>query len=86
MGDWKLYSFNDNGQFYHDPESITHPSENIVRVWERMNFTEKGVINWLGQLGKGYENLSQTEALHEIDCAQKKQRILSLTYYDKGEK
>lgn len=52
-------------------------------MWERINFTEKGIINWVGQLGKDYENLSHIKAWHEVDCVEKKQRVLSLTFYDK---
>jgi hypothetical protein len=31
--DWKLLYEADIGEYFYDAESITHPSENIVRVW-----------------------------------------------------
>jgi hypothetical protein len=40
--DWKLLGTNEQISTYYDAQSITHPSENIVRVWTRMDFTEKG--------------------------------------------
>ncbi len=43
---------------YYDAQSITRPSKNIVRVWVKWDYTEKGVIENVKRLGKKYENLS----------------------------
>ena len=51
-GDWKFLYFYDYSSDYYDAQSITHPSKNIVRVWTRSDFTEKGKIDAVGRLGK----------------------------------
>jgi hypothetical protein len=80
--DWKLYVTNELYWAYYDAQSITRPSKNIVRVWTKNNFTEKGVLNWVGDLGKKYENLSYTKVLMEINCVENKLRRLSGSCYD----
>lgn len=81
--DWSLYASDKDGSYYLDAQSITRPSKNIVRVWEKWNFTEKGVMHLLEKFGEKYQNLSHTIFLNEVDCIEKKLRNLSLTYYDK---
>ena len=80
--DWKLYDSNENYLGYYDAQDITRPSKNIVRVWVKWDYTEKGVIEWVGKLGKKYENLSHLKNLSEINCVEKTVRILSMIYYD----
>jgi len=85
--DWKLYSFSDNvGHNYYDAQSITRPSKNIVRVWERTNYTEKGVMDWVGKFGEKFANLSYSISLEETNCAEKTYRFLSGHYYDNSGK
>ena len=84
--DWKLYFVHEIILNYYDAQSITRPSKNIVRVWTRSNYTEKGVIDIVGRLGKKYENLSDSTTLWEINCLEKKCRFLSIAYHNnKGE-
>jgi hypothetical protein len=80
--DWKYYNSNEMYLTQYYTKNITHPSKNIVRVWERWNLTERGVIDCVGKLGKKYENVSHLIILWEINCAEKKSRSLSETSYD----
>jgi len=80
--DWKLYNSNDKFLSYYDAQSITRPSENIARVWVRRDYTEKGVSDWVENVGKKYENLNHAIILREINCAEKKSHRLSSTMYD----
>jgi hypothetical protein len=80
--EWKFYGSSEKVFYYYDTQSITHPSKDIVRVWERWDYTEKGVLDKVGKFGKEYENLSHTIFLWEINCSEKKDRGLSLTHYD----
>jgi len=80
--DWEYYGGCDNYLAYYDAQSITRTSKNIARVWVRWDWTEKGVINCVGSLGKKYENLSHSIYLMEINCEEKMTHELSLTYYD----
>jgi hypothetical protein len=79
--EWKLFSANDEYWGYYDAQSITRPSKNIVRFWTKSVWTEKGVLSWVKDSGKKYENLSHTIYLQEINCAEKKIRRLSVTQY-----
>ncbi|MGA2516898.1 MAG: surface-adhesin E family protein [Thermodesulfobacteriota bacterium] len=84
--DWKLYSTYENFLKYYDVQSVTRPSKNIVRVWERINYTDKGVTWWVMKHGPGFKDVSFSTVLNEINCIEKKLRILSLIIYDnKGE-
>jgi hypothetical protein len=80
--DWKIYYSNEMYSGYYDVQSITHPSQNIVRVWVMYDYTKKGLLYMVEKLGEKYENLGYSKNLWEIDCLEKKFRILSLFYYD----
>jgi len=81
--DWRLYFSGDYGDHYYDTESITHPSKNILRVWEKWVFTEQGVIQMVTEVGEKYKTLSFQIVLSEVDCAEKKFRGLSINSYSK---
>ena len=80
--DWKLYGSTENHKAYYDTQSITHPSKNIVKVYLKWDYTKKGVMNWVNDYGKEYENISHSIFLHEINCVENKLRRLSATNYD----
>lgn len=80
--DWKLYDSNEKFSSSYDAQGITHPSKNIVRVWTKWDYTEKGVRDYVEKLGKKYENLSLSIVLWEINCIEKKSRFLSSISYD----
>lgn len=81
--DWKQYALNDRIVFYYDAESITRPSREIVRVWEKRIYTEKGIIDAVKELGKKYKDMSFKRVLYEFHCADKKVNILSQVWYSK---
>jgi len=83
--DWKLYDSCERYLCYYDTQNITQPSKNIVRVWEKWDYTEKGVIDFMSHMekfGSKYRNLSYLKFLEEINCLEGTYRSLSLTYYD----
>jgi hypothetical protein len=79
--DWKLYAKTDLYECFYDAENVTEPSENIVRVWTKLEYTERGIAGIVKEFGKHYESLSYSLRLWEINCAEKRQRILSITEY-----
>jgi hypothetical protein len=81
--DWMFYGRNDKYLCFYDRKGISHPSENIVEVSEKQDYTNIGVNFMVEKLGKKYENLSHLITLWQISCADKKFRFLSLTYYSK---
>ncbi len=81
--DWRLYGRDGERIRYYDAERITRPSKDIVRVWIRFEYTDKGVIEMVRNYVKKYENIGQQIALEEINCLEKAWRNLSLTHYSK---
>lgn len=81
--DWMFYGGTDQYACFYDVKSIGHSSENIVEVSEKQNYTNKGVIFMVEELGKKYEHLSHSITVWQINCADKKFRFLSLTHYSK---
>ncbi len=79
--DWKIYAGTDEGQFYYDEASITHPSPDAVHFRHKVIFSEKGIRRFVEALGKDYENLSYSISVREILCAEKKVRSLGVIYY-----
>jgi len=83
--DWRIYAKPESGigVYYYDADGITRPSKNIVRVWEKVVYSAKGVKRYVEESGKRYENLSHSLNLWEFDCVEKKERILQTTEYSK---
>jgi hypothetical protein len=79
--DWRLISSTDSYKCFYNAEDITRSSKDIVGVWARLEYTEKGISGIVKEFGKHYENLSYSLELWEIDCVKKKQRFLSITEY-----
>jgi hypothetical protein len=81
--DWVFYGKTDKYSCFYDVKSISHPSKNFVKVLEKQDYTKTGVNFIVEELGKKYENLSHLITLWQINCADKKFRFLSLTYYSR---
>lgn len=80
--DWVLYTTSPDGCcYYYDPQSIRRVSEDIVRVWEKIVYSEK----YIKKLGPKYFELSFDISLVEYNCSEKKYRLLSLSEYSKNE-
>jgi hypothetical protein len=79
--DWKFFSSTDSYEGFYYADNMTHPSKNIVRVWIKLEYTEKGVTGMVKEFGKHYEPLSYSLQLWEIDCLAKKQNILLVKDY-----
>ncbi len=84
--DWRFYGRTDKYSCFYDVKSISRPSENIVEVSEKQDYTNKGIDFMVEGLGEKYKNLSHSITLWQINCADKKFRFLSLTYYSKEKK
>ena len=80
-GDWKFFSSTDLYECFYYAENMTRSHKNIVRVWIKLEYTEKGIAENVKMFGKDYENLSYSLQFWEIDCPVKNQRILSINQY-----
>jgi len=79
--DWKLFAETPLYECFYDREDTTPSSKNIVDVWTKLEYTEKGIAGIVKRYGKHYADLSYSLELWEINCAEKKDRILSITEY-----
>jgi len=83
--DWRLYAKTDLYECFYDAENMIGSPENIVEVWTKSEFTGRGVAETVKKFGKHYQNLSYSLELWQINCARKKQRLLSYTAYSAEE-
>jgi len=84
--DWVRYGKRRIGSYYYNQQSVTRQSEDIVRAWNKIVFTKKGVEKIVERLGKSYENAGYDISLKEINCTDKTQRSISSNIYSrKGE-
>lgn len=91
--DWKKYAENERILCCYDAESLTHydggslsqPSKNIIKVWVRFEYTNIGKTDPV--LVKKFRNkvdkLDNSKSLYEINCVDRKYRILESIYYSK---
>jgi hypothetical protein len=79
--DWKLFAETDLYECFYDAEDTTPSSKNIVDVWAKLEYTKKGITGIVKEFGKHYADLSYSLELWEINCGEKKDRILSITEY-----
>jgi len=82
--DWKYFGSAKDGLYFYDPQSITRPSENIVRVWTKTSYNEMGVKEWVKEHGTSLEKLDNLVVLIEINCADKTLRFLQSACYSKN--
>jgi hypothetical protein len=78
---WKYFSATDWYKGFYYAENMTRSYKDIVRVWIKLEYTEKGIAEYVKEFGNDYENLGYSLQLWEIDCPARKQRILSIHQY-----
>ena len=79
--DWRLYAKTDLHECFYNAENMIRSSRDIVEGWTKLEYTERGIIETVKKFGKYYENLSYSLELWEINCTEKKHRLLSVTLY-----
>ncbi len=79
--DWRLFAETDLYECFYDAEDTAPSSNNIVDVWAKLEYTKKGVAGIVKKFGKHYADLCYSLELWEINCGEKKERILSITEY-----
>jgi hypothetical protein len=79
--DWKIYAGTDEGLFYYDAESITHPSAGVVHFRHKATFSEIGIGRVVEAFGQEYKNLAYSISVREMNCSEKKVRSLGVTYF-----
>lgn len=75
--------------FYYDKSTVSRSPQGVVTVWTRAVYSEQGKADALEILGKGkgYEKLSHTAFLYEINCPGGLSLLKQVIHYnDEGEK
>ena len=91
--DWVEYgrSYDDNVYFYNSVR-IKPTTKDIVQVLTKKVYSDVGKQEYIEERRKvdftteGYEKLSHTLDLYEIDCKKKMDNLLSITHYDTEDK
>jgi len=78
---WKALKSDDSGSSYYDLDSRTLISQGVIRVWEQYVYTAESVTRKMMKYGSKYEGLKNSMTLWEIDCAEKKARLVSTADY-----
>ena len=81
---WRAFRSDDNRSHYFDLDSILPISKTVVRVWVQVVYTPAGVAEEVRQFGLNYENLKSQKALWEVNCSEKKMRMISLFRYSQN--
>ena len=79
--DWRLYAETDSYECFYDAEDMVRSTQDIVGVRTKSEYTERGVAEMVKKFGRHYKNLRYSEELWEINCTEKKDRLLSITAY-----
>lgn len=84
--DWRSFGTSEvNAQkWFYDADSLTHPSKNIVRVRTNVwidTHSKEGTDRYVEELKKRFKNLNHVMSLTEVDCKDKRTRILEITGY-----
>jgi hypothetical protein len=78
---WKALKSDDSGSSYYDLDSRALISQGVIRVWEQYVYTVESVTRKMMKYGSKYESLKNSMTLWEINCAEKKARIISTADY-----
>lgn len=84
--DWRSFGVSgvNVGKWFYDEESLIHSSKNIVRVrtnvWTDTS-SKEGTDRYVEELKKRFKNLNHVMSLMEVNCADKKTRLLEMTGY-----
>lgn len=83
---WKVIQMDNNDNvFSYNTVSIRHQTKNVVQVWEKKVYSQKGREKRIQDVTKkGYDKLSHSLHLVEVDCKKGMSRFLSITDYDKN--
>lgn len=84
--EWVLADENPASSFYYDKAGIAKPRKEVIRVTMRVVYTEEGKADALETLTptKYYEKLSESRYLYELDCRERKSKLLRVTHLDEA--
>ncbi len=78
---WKFLGSTDLYEAYYYVSKSHLLYKSTVGVSVKLEYTEKGVAEYVREFGKSYENLSYSLQLWEINCPAREHRMLSVNQY-----
>jgi len=78
---WKALTSDESGASYYDLDSKILISQGVFRVREQYIYTAESVTKKMMKYGSKYEGLKSSVTLWEINCIEKKARIISTGDY-----
>jgi len=78
---WKALKSDESGASYYDLDSKILISQGVFRVREQYIYTAESVTKKMMKYGSKYEGLKSSVTLWEINCIEKKARIISTGDY-----
>jgi len=78
---WETFGSTSDGSWFYDGTRITRPSKDVVRVWAKLVWSDKGRVDNVKEYGEKFRTLDYTLALIEIHCGDKRIRALSQSAY-----
>jgi len=82
---WEKCGRSKNATIYYDTKGITLLPKGIVRVWGAEVYTAEGVQLNVQEFGQGYKDVASGVMRIEINCREKRMRVLSITSYSQAE-
>jgi len=84
--EWQLLDESPDSYFSFDKAGVTKQPKGFMRITARVLYTEEGKEDALKLLqpAKGYENLSESRYVYDLDCKGQKSKLLRVTHFDKG--
>ena len=80
---WQFLEKDDEGIWLYDRENVQPHPNNLIRVRTKKIYGQKGVLNAVEKYGEAYRNLDHVLSVWEIDCPQRKFKLISARFYSK---
>ncbi len=82
--DWRLYWEDPFANYYYDADKIIYPTKNIVRIWQKIDYTINGVAELVARSGEKFRTVSFSTGLFEFDCSGAHYKELQTTLFSKN--
>lgn len=83
---WRSLCETDSGKSFYDSENITYITKSISGAWVKTYLSQKYIRERLPKFCKGVQGVCSLEYLIQMNCADKRLRVLSADLYWKEEK
>jgi hypothetical protein len=80
---WQFLEKDDEGIWFYDRENAQPHPNSLIRVRTKKIYGKEGVLNAVKKYGKDYMNLNHVLSVWEIDCLQRKFKLISAHFYSK---